>query len=150
LEKWIDQVIVQTAEESGIAANRIRNDESHLGLIQANILRTINQMTEVGGFAFSTAVTKYYEGSIMHDDALRMNPLRGLDGSYHTKREARQDLGVREIINDLNFYDMLKYFCRLIVSMGYEGFVISLGEAVNLYKISPRTMREKNYEKLLT
>jgi hypothetical protein len=59
-------------------------------------------------------------------------------------------LGVREVINDLNFYDMLKNFCKLFVSIGYSGFMINLDEAINLYKISTSVMREKNYEKILT
>ena len=64
--------------------------------------------------------------------------------------EAKQELNVREIINDLNYYDMLKNFCKLFVSMGYSGFMINLDEAINLYKISTSVMREKNYEKILT
>jgi len=59
-------------------------------------------------------------------------------------------LGVREVINDLNYYDMLKNFCKLFVSMGYSGFMVNLDEVINLYKISTSTMREKNYEKILT
>lgn len=148
LEKWIEQVIVKTAEEHGIAFKEIR-DEAHLNLIQTNILKTINQLTDVGGFDFATVVMKYYEGYIKSDDTLRRNALRWLKGEYHTKTEARQDLGVREIINDLNYYDMLKNFCRLFVSMGYSGFMINLDEAINLYKISTSVMRQKNYEKVL-
>jgi len=57
--------------------------------------------------------------------------------------------GVREVINDQNYYDMLKNFSRLFVSIGYSGFIINLDEAINLYKISTSVMREKNYEKIL-
>lgn len=81
---------------------------------------------------------------------MRRNALKWLKGEYKTKTEARQDLGVREIVNDQNFYDMLKNFCKLFVSMGYSGFMINLDEAINLYKISTSQMREKNYEKILT
>ena len=76
--------------------------------------------------------------------------MKWLKGEYGTKTEARQDLGVREIINDLNYYDMLKNFGKLFVSMGYSGFLINLDEAINLYKISTSVAREKNYEKILT
>lgn len=148
LEKWIEQVLVKTAEESRIPLTEIR-DERHLDLIQSNILKTINELTDVGGFDFATVVMKYYEGYIKSDETLRRNALRWLKGEYHTKTEARQDLGVREIINDLNFYDMLKNFCRLFVNIGYSGFMINLDEAINLYKISTSVMREKNYEKIL-
>ncbi|MBS1595607.1 MAG: ATP-binding protein [Bacteroidetes bacterium] len=149
LEKWIDQIIAKTADENHIAISDIRNAQ-YVRLIQDNIMKTINELTDVGGFDFGLVVVKYYEGYINDDEILRRNALKWLKGEYKTKTEARQDLGVREIINDLNYYDMLKNFCRLFVSMGYSGFMINLDEAINLYKISTAVMREKNYEKILT
>jgi len=145
LEKWIEQVISKTAQENNISLVDIRNE-----LIQNTIMKTINEITEVGGFDFGSVIVKYYEGYIKNDELLRRNALKWLKGEYKTKTEARQDLGVREIINDHNFYDMLKNFCKLFVSMGYSGFMINLDEAINLYKISTSVMREKNYEKILT
>lgn len=149
LEKWIEQIITKTAEESGISLVDIRNEE-HLPLIQNSIMKMINEITDVGGFDFGSVIVKYYEGYIKGDELLRRNALKWLKGEYKTKTEARQDLGVREIVNDQNFYDMLKNFCKLFVSMGYSGFMINLDEAINLYKISTSQMREKNYEKILT
>lgn len=149
MEKWIEQVVVKTAEENSISLADIR-EERYVGLIQTNIMKTINELTDVGGFDFGMVVMKYYEGFINGDDSLRRNSLKWLKGEYHTKTEARQDLGVREIINDTNFYDMLKNFCKLFVNMGYSGFMINLDEVINLYKISTAAMREKNYEKILS
>lgn len=149
LEKWIEQIITITAEEHKIPYMQIR-DEQYLSLIQRNIMKTINEITEVGGFDFGTVIVKYYEGYIKDDEQLRRNALKWLKGEYRTKTEAKQDLGVREVITDLNYYDMLKNFCKLFVSMGYSGFMINLDEAINLYKISTSVMREKNYEKILT
>jgi hypothetical protein len=149
LEKWIELIITKTAEENSITLTEIRN-EQYSKLIQNNIMKTINEITEVGGFDFGMVVMKYYEGYITGDENLRRNALKWLKGEYRNKTEARQDLGVREIINDSNFYDMLKNFCKLFVNMGYSGFMINLDEAINLYKISTSTMREKNYEKILT
>jgi hypothetical protein len=149
LEKWIEQIITRTADENKISLPDIRN-EQYRKLIQANIMKTINEITDVGGFDFGLVVMKYYEGYIKDDEHLRRNALKWLKGEYRTKTEAKQDLGVREIINDLNYYDMLKNFCKLFVNMGYSGFMINLDEAINLYKISTASMREKNYEKILT
>ncbi|MBE7516093.1 MAG: ATP-binding protein [Chloracidobacterium sp.] len=149
MEKWIEQVVVKTAEENSISLADIR-EERYVGLIQTNIMKTINELTDVGGFDFGMVVMKYYEGFINGDDSLRRNSLKWLKGEYHTKTEARQDLGVREVINDTNFYDMLKNFCKLFVNMGYSGFMINLDEVINLYKISTAAMREKNYEKILS
>lgn len=149
LEKWIEQIISKTAQELDISLTEIR-DEKYLKPIQVNIMKTINEVTEVGGFDFGLVVMKYYEGYIKDDEQLRRSALKWLKGEYRTKTEAKQDLGVREIINDLNYYDMLKNFCKLFVTMGYSGFMINLDEAINLYKISNSVMREKNYEKILT
>lgn len=149
LEKWIEQIVTKTAQENNIPITEIRN-AAYLPTIQNNILKTVNTITEVGGFDFGLVVIKYYEGYIGDDENLRRNALKWLKGEYHTKTEARQDLGVRDIIDDLNYYDMLKNFCKLFVSMGYSGFMINLDEAINLYKISTSIIREKNYEKLLT
>ncbi|HEX8516989.1 MAG TPA: ATP-binding protein [Bacteroidia bacterium] len=149
LEKWIEQIVMKTAEENNVSLSEIRG-EKYLSLIQTNIMKTINEITDVGGFDFGMVVMKYYEGYIKDDEQLRRNALKWLKGEYKTKTEAKQDLGVREVINDLNYYDMLKNFCKLFVSMGYSGFMINLDEAINLYKISTSVMREKNYEKILT
>jgi hypothetical protein len=144
LEKWIEQTI----SKQNIPLSEIR-DVRNQQQIQDGIMRTINELTDVGGFDFGMVIMKYYEGYIKEDDQLRKNALKWLKGEYRTKSEARQDLGVREIINDMNYYDMLKNFCKLFVSIGYSGFMVNLDEAVNLYKISTGAMREKNYEKIM-
>lgn len=149
LDKWIEQVVSKTAQINNIPITEIR-EERYFNLIQGNIMQTVNEVTETGGFDFGVVVIKYYEGYIKNDEYLRRSALKWLKGEYRTKTEARQDLGVREIINDLNYYDMLKNFGRLFVSMGYSGFMINLDEAINLYKISTANTRAKNYEKILT
>lgn len=148
LDKWIEQVVSKTAQLHDISVTEIRS-EKYFHLIQKDIMKTINTITETGSFDFGVAILKYYEGYMKNDESLCRNTLRWLKGEYRTKTDARQDLGVREIINDSNYYDMLKNFSRLFVSMGYNGFMINLDEAVNLYKISNANMRAKNYEKLL-
>jgi hypothetical protein len=149
LDKWIEQIMMQTAQTGQISLSDIRGPE-YVSLIQNNIMKTINEITEVGGFDFGWVIMKYYEGFIKEDEGLRRNALKWLKGEYTTKTEARQYLGVREVITDLNYYDMLKNFTKLFVSIGYSGFMINLDEAINLYKISTSVMREKNYEKILT
>lgn len=149
MEKWMEQIVIKTAEDNNIPVIDIRS-EQYLTLIQTNILKTVNGITDIGGFDFGMVVMKYYEGFIKDDEQLRRNALKWLKGEYRTKTEAKQDLGVREIINDLNYYDMLKNFCKLFVSIGYNGFMVNLDETINLYKISTSIMREKNYEKILS
>ena len=62
---------------------------------------------------------------------------------------AKRDLGVSVIINDQNYYEFLKVICRFVVLAGYSGFIINFDEVVNLYKISIKTIRDKNYEMIL-
>ncbi len=149
LEKWIEQVIIQTSTEHKVPLTEIRTP-AYLDLIRQGIMKTINRITETGSFDFGLAVIKYYEGFIGNDEVLRKNALRWMKGEYGTKTEARLDLGVGDIINDRNYYDMLKNFCRLFVQIGYSGLVVNLDEAINLYKISNTGMRQKNYESLLS
>lgn len=149
LEKWIEQAIQQTANDQKIALTNIRNPE-YLELIHNTIMKTTNEITETGGFDFGLAIVRYYEGFINGDEELKKNALRWLKGEYGTKTEAKQDLGVSEIINDRNYYEMLKNFTKLFVKIGYSGFVINLDECINLYKISNTGMRQKNYEKLMS
>ncbi|WP_316828590.1 ATP-binding protein [Pedobacter miscanthi] len=149
LEKWIEQMLSEVSVEQKISLVDIRKEE-HLPLVEQKIMQTVNTITEVGGFDFGFVILKYYNGYISGDETLKRSALKWLKGEYKTKTEARIDLGVRDIIGDLNYYDMLKNFCKLFVSMGYSGFMINLDEAINLYKISTAQMREKNYEKILT
>jgi len=149
LEKWIEQILISTSLNNHIPPLEIRSERYH-SLIQTNIIKTVNEITDVGGFNFATVILKYYEGYITENDQLRRNALRWLKGEYRTKTEAKQDLGVRDIINDMTYYDMLKNFCKLFVSIGYSGFVLNFDEAINLYKISISVIRDKNYEKILS
>lgn len=149
LEKWIEQTIIQTAHENNIELAKIR-ELQYIPLINDAIMKTINRITEVGGFDFGLAIVKYYEGFIAGNEALKRNALRWLKGEYSTKTEAKKDLGVSDIIDDRNYYDMLKNFTKLFVSIGYSGFVINLDECINLYKISNTGMRQKNYETLMS
>ena len=105
-------MVMNTAEENNISLLEIR-DEKYINLIQTKIIKTINEITEIGGFDFGMVILKYYEGYIKDDNELKRHALKWLKGEYTTKTEARQNLGVREIINDLNYYDMLKNFCKL-------------------------------------
>lgn len=76
--------------------------------------------------------------------------LRWLRGEYDRKTDARADLGVSSLIDDSNWYDMIKLWAMLSVCAGYKGMVVFLDEAVVLYKLQNRASRSNNYERLLT
>jgi len=148
LEKWIEQVMADTAQELNVPITEIR-DQKYKTPIQNNIVKTINKITEVGGYEFGLVVTKYFEGYLEDNSTLTKCALRWLRGEYTTKTDAKNDLGVREIIADQNYYDMLKNLAKFFVHIGYAGLMINLDEAINLYKIVQSNVREKNYEKIL-
>ena len=105
----------------------------------------------VGGFAFADVLGKYYEGHSTGNETLQGSALRWLRGEYGTKTEARQDLGVREIIEDENIYDSLKLMAAFCAKAGFGGLLVGLDELVVLSHRLPNTrVRQANYEALLT
>ena len=149
IEKWLDQVISKTAEEQGVSMEEIQNP-LYNSLVEQKLLKVINGITETDSFDFGYVIKRYYDGYVTNNDDLKKNALRWLKGEYLNKTAARIDLGVRGIVNDQNWYNMIKNLCRLFVSIGYSGFLLNLDEAINLYKIPNTMVREKNYEKILT
>src|ERR1035437_3605353 len=105
----------------------------------------------VGGFEFAEVLAKYYEGYITGNDTLQGAALRWLRGEYTTKTEARNDLGVRRIISDENFYDSLKLLAAFSVKAGYAGLLVNLDELVVIsHRLPNSRVRQSNYESLLT
>jgi hypothetical protein len=105
----------------------------------------------VGGFEFAEVLAKYYEGYITGNDTLQGAALRWLRGEYTTKTEARNDLGVRRIISDENFYDSLKLLAAFCVKAGYAGMLVNVDELVVLsHRLPNSRVRQSNYESLLT
>ena len=149
LEKWIERLFITISEEKKIPLGNLKS-MSNFQIIQEYIYKKVLSLTEVGGFDFAMVIAKYVLGYISGDDFLQNYSLKWLRGEYTTKTEARQNLGVREIINDNNYYDMLKNLCKFFLQIGYKGFMINFDEAVNLYKISNSISRNKNYDKLLS
>ena len=77
-------------------------------------------------------------------------PLRWFKGEYDTKRDAKSDLGVSSIIDDSNWYDLIKIWAEVSVLAGFKGLVVFIDEAVVLYKIQSKISRSNNYERILT
>jgi len=104
----------------------------------------------VAGFDFCAVLTKYYEGFLTHNQPLQDSALRWLRGEYSTKTEARQDLGVRSIIDDDSWYDYVKLFAAFCQIAGYAGLVVSVDELVVLsHRLANAGARNNNYEAIL-
>ncbi len=89
----------------------------------------------------------------LHDylrDAEDSPSLRWLKGEFDLKSNARRELGINTLIDDSNWYEIVKLWARTFVLLGYKGLVVFLDEAVVLYKLQSRVSRTNNYERLLT
>ena len=105
----------------------------------------------VGGYDFSEVLSLYYEGHVSGNDTLQGNALRWLRAEYTTKTEARQDLGVRTIIDDASVYDFLKLFASFCRKAGYAGLFVVLDEMVVLsHRLPIARARQANFEAILT
>jgi hypothetical protein len=149
LEKWISEVMSKVAVEKGYGSVEFGN-ERFAKDVELEINQVVTKMDALtGGYDFARILSLYFRGYIKDDSNLQRCALRWLKGEYTTKVEARTDLGVRDIINDSNYYDYLKVLSQFIKQIGYSGLVINLDEAINLYKITHAQTRDKNYETIL-
>lgn len=114
------------------------------------IAKKLEQLTElVNGFDFAAVIGAYCKGAESGDDTLRNNAVRWLRGEFSTRTDARQALGVREIVDDGAVYDQLKLLGRFVRLAGYSGLLVCLDEMVNLYKLANTAARNSNYEQIL-
>ena len=123
--------------------------EQGLG-VEAVIDKRLSALQElVGGHDFATVLKAYWQASEDGNEALKAAALRWLRAEFSTKTEARQALGVRNIIDDADVYDSLKLLAQFVRLAGYSGLVIVFDEMVNLYKLQSAQARNQNYEQIL-
>ena len=111
--------------------------------------RLASLQEHVGGYDYATVLKAYWRGSEAGDEVLKASALRWLRGEYSTKTEARQALGVRNIIDDGDVYDALKLLAAFVKLVGYAGLLIVFDEMVNIYKLQSSQARNQNYEQIL-
>jgi len=140
-EGWISDVHHQVTHAGG-------SEED----VKRRILQDLRSLQEhVGGYAFAEVLAKYYEGHTSGNETLQGQALRWLRGEYTTKTEAREDLGVRQIIDDENFYDSLKLMAAFCAKAGFGGLVVGMDELVVLsHRLPSSRARQANYEALLS
>ncbi len=147
LDRWISQVQQQVMNENQLELTDGRLD----GLGQQKIGQVIDALNEmVHGFDFARLLTLYYQSYRQGDEATKAKVIKWFRGEYHTKTEARQELGVNIIISDEDWYEYLKIFALFLKQAGYAGLLVCIDELVNIYKIPHAITRQYNYEKILT
>ena len=126
-------------------------EASQQGLsVEAAIDKRLSALQElVGGHDFATVLKAYWQASEDGNEALKASALRWLRAEFSTKTEARQALGVRNIIDDADVYDSLKLLAQFVRLAGYSALVIVFDEMVNLYKLQSAQARNQNYEQIL-
>lgn len=147
LDRWINEIQQQVVTETGLALTDGRLEglvEQKIGLV----IQALNEM--VHGFDFARLLTLYYRSYRQGDEATKAKVIQWFRGEFHTKTEARQELGVNIIISDEDWYEYLKIFALFLKQAGYAGLLVCIDELVNIYKIPHAITRQYNYEKILT
>lgn len=141
VERWVGEVDHEVRSQGGGGEEDVKREFEER-------LRPLQDL--VSGFDFVNVLTKYYEGYLAERDELQSNAMRWLRAEYTTKTEARQDLGVRSVINDAGFYDYLKLFAGFVRIAGYAGLLVNIDELVVLsHRLSNTAARNRNYEAVL-
>ncbi|MCL2095513.1 MAG: ATP-binding protein [Oscillospiraceae bacterium] len=147
ISRWLSELQTKIISEKKIAL-----DSKELEIeMSAEILKISHSLENlVCGFDFASVILKYYIAYKNGEEDIKSAALRWLRGEYNTKTEARADLGVGTVIDDLNWYDFIKLLAVFVRKIGYKGLIVFIDECVNLYKITNKISRENNYEKILS
>jgi hypothetical protein len=138
VERFVTEIHNEVAAGSGLIAEQVISKK----------LQPMLEMTH--GTNFVRVLAKYVEAYATQNDQLTNAAMRWLRGEYKTRTEARQDLNVRDIIEDTQLYDMLKLWSRFVRIAGYQGLFVNVDEMVVLSeRLNNGPARVKNYEVLL-
>lgn len=140
VEKWISELDYKFRTQDGSGSDMAEAIHAQLKPLQEL----------VSGYDLATVMARYYEGFQSGNDALMACALRWLRGEYTTKTEARQDLGVRSIIDDEDVYDCLKLMAAFVRMSGYAGLLVNFDEmGVLSHRLNSSQARNSNYEMIL-
>ncbi|MCA9289015.1 MAG: ATP-binding protein [Phycisphaerales bacterium] len=140
VERWIGDLAYEITAAGGTDEDVAKQAHDRLAPLQ----------DLVAGYDFAHVVTQYYKGHAAHDQAMCENAIRWLRAEYSTKTEAREDLGVRTIIDDASMYDYLKLMAAFARVAGYRGLLVLVDElAVLSHRLNNKTARDRNYEAIL-
>lgn len=104
----------------------------------------------VAGYDFANVLAAYYRGFSENRPELQAAAIRWLRAEYSTRTEAKNDLGVRVIIDDDSFYDYLKLLAAFLKRVGYAGLLVAIDELVVLsHRLNNKQARDRNYEAVL-
>ncbi len=140
VERWIGDLAFEITSAGGTAQDVTKEVHRRLQPLQDLI----------AGYDFAHVLAQYYKGHESQDSALCESAIRWLRGEYTTRTEARDDLGVRTIIDDATMYDYLKLLAAFSRIAGYKGLLVLIDElAVLSHRLNNKIARDRNYEAIL-
>jgi hypothetical protein len=140
VERWVSDVDHEVRSADGTDSDVARAIEGSLKPLQ----------DLVSGYDFALVINAYLKGFQSHDETLMAAALRWLRAEYPTRTQARQDLGVRAIIDDASFYDHLKLFAAFVRLAGFAGLLVNIDEmSVLSHRLNHAQARNANYETIL-
>ena len=96
LDRWISSVQSAAAQETGLAPE----DPALAAAVDKKIYAVTASVSElVHGFEFARLLSAYYHAYLAGDDEGKAKVVRWFRGEYTLKKEAREELGVSELVN---------------------------------------------------
>ena len=117
--------------------------------IEKAMRETVKDLSSMQFFQDFMKVSVCYMNDFL-DDKLDITALRWFKGELDLKKVSRKSLGTNIVIDDNNWYDIVKIWSALVTKLGYKGLVVFIDEGVVLYKLQNKVSRSNNYERLLT
>jgi hypothetical protein len=102
-----------------------------------------------GGHDLAQACLKFAEGFEKDDENLKSAALRWMRAEYETRAQAREELGVRSIVDDSRAILHLRGMSEMCRLAGFGGLFITIDECVNIVKLQSSQARSSSYEEIL-
>ncbi len=141
LQGWILDTKEKLQKESG--AEPSKDD------IEKSMRADMKELSSIQNYQdFMRVVISYMNDFLDGKDDI--TAVRWLKGEMDVKRDTRKELGTNLLIDDGNWYDIVKIWTGIVKNLGYKGMVVFIDEGVVLYKLQNKVSRSNNYERLLT
>ncbi len=144
LQGWIQDVIDRLSKSTGRDPSEITREE-----IEKEMRSMMSELSSLQNYQdFMRVIVCYMKDHLDGKDDI--TALRWLKGELDMKKESRKELGTNMVINDSNWYDVIKLWSGVVRLLGFKGLVVFIDEGVILYKLQNKVSRSNNYERLLT
>ncbi|SDH83818.1 P-loop protein of unknown function [Pseudobutyrivibrio sp. 49] len=148
LDEWVSKTISRAVVDYSEQRITELNPEEYSYQFMLKECDLFQDMKE--GFAFFAALKLYWQGVRENDFDKKECALRWFYGQYANKQEVKKMTGISSMVDDENWFDIIKLWAKLFTLAGYSGFLVLIDELAYVYNTSSKTVRQKNYEKILS